>query len=90
MNHNFETILVIETMVEIESINPFKPNEITNVYQVYQSITVLRVVGWYFSFLFKFSWNIRYANSGDYDQTPRSVNFDLGLHCLPMPHKKGR
>ena len=24
------------------------------------------------------------ANSVDPDQTPRSVAFDLGLHCLPM------
>ena len=25
-----------------------------------------------------------FANSGDPDQTPRSVAFDLGLHCLPV------
>ena len=25
-----------------------------------------------------------YANSGDLDQTPRSVAFDLCLHCLPI------
>ena len=25
-----------------------------------------------------------YANSGDLDQTPRSVASDLGLHCLPI------
>ena len=24
------------------------------------------------------------ANSGDPDQTPRSVAFDLGLHCLSI------
>ena len=28
------------------------------------------------------------ANSGDPDQTPHSVESDLGLHYLPMPHKK--
>ena len=28
------------------------------------------------------------ANSGDPDQTPRSAASDLGLHCLPMSHKK--
>ena len=28
------------------------------------------------------------ANSGDPDQTPLSVASDLGLHYLPMPHKK--
>ena len=27
-------------------------------------------------------------NSGDPDQTPHSVASDLGLHCLPMSHKK--
>ena len=28
------------------------------------------------------------ANSGDLDQTPHSVASDLGLHYLPMSHKK--
>ena len=28
------------------------------------------------------------ANSGDTDQTPHSVASDLGLHYLPMSHKK--
>ena len=28
-------------------------------------------------------------NSGDPDQTPRSVASDLGLHYLPLSHKKG-
>ena len=28
------------------------------------------------------------ANSADLDQTPRTVASDLGLHCLPMSHKK--
>ena len=28
------------------------------------------------------------ANSGDPDQTQHSVASDLGLHCLPMSHKK--
>ena len=28
------------------------------------------------------------ANSGDPDQRPHSVTVDLGLHCLPMSHKK--
>ena len=29
-----------------------------------------------------------YANSGDLDQTPHSVESDLGLHCLHISHKK--
>ena len=28
------------------------------------------------------------SKSGDPDQTPRSVACDLGLHGLPMSHKK--
>ena len=28
------------------------------------------------------------ANSGEPDQTPHSVMSDLGLHYLPMSHKK--
>ena len=35
-------------------INPFKPNGISHYYQLDQSISVLRVDGLYFSFLFKF------------------------------------
>ena len=28
------------------------------------------------------------ANSGDPEQTPRSVASDMDLHCLPLSHKK--
>ena len=28
------------------------------------------------------------ANSGDPDQMPHAAVSDLGLHCLPMSHKK--
>ena len=35
------------------SINPFMPNGIPHSYKFDQPISVLRVVGWYFSFLFK-------------------------------------
>ena len=35
-------------------INPFKPNGISHYYQSDQSISILRVVGLYFSFLLKF------------------------------------
>ena len=34
-------------------VNPFKPNGISFSYQLIRSIFVLRVVGWYFSYLFK-------------------------------------
>ena len=32
--------------------------------------------------------NILQENSGNLDQTPQSAASDLGLHCLPMSHKK--
>ena len=43
------------------------------------------LVGVYFSFNSNFN-----INSEDVDKTPRFVASDLGLHCLPMSHKKGR
>ena len=39
-------------------------------------------------FIFIQSYYILYANSGYPVQTPRSEASDLGLHCLPMSHKK--
>ena len=48
----------------------------------------LRVVLWHFTILFKFQLNTLEVNSGDTDQTPRSVASDLVLHCLRMSHKK--
>ena len=68
--------------------NPFIPNGISNRYQLKLSISVLMNVRWYFSFLFKFSKKTIQANSGDPDQTPHFVASDLGLHYLPMSHKK--
>ena len=59
------------------------PNGISHPYHLDESISVLRVVGWYFSFLFNF-----FKKYADPDQTPHSAASDLGLHCLPMSHKK--
>ena len=64
----------------------FKPNGISQSYQLDQSISILRVVGLYFSFLLEFQKNILQANSGDADQTPHNAASDLGLHCLYMSH----
>ena len=50
-----------------------------NSYQFEQSISVLRDVGWYFSFLFKFNRTFFQANSG--------VS-GLVLHYLSTSHKK--
>ena len=63
------------------------PNVFSHPYQLDESISNFRVVGWYFSFLFKFK-KILFANSGETDQTPRYAASDLVLHCLPMSHKK--
>ena len=38
---------------------------------------------WYFSFFIEI-----FNKSDDADQTPHSLAFDLGLHCLPLSHKK--
>ena len=35
-------------------LNPFKPNGISHYYQLDQSISILRLVGWYFRILYKF------------------------------------
>ena len=40
---------------DITHINPFNANGISHCHQLEQSISALRDVGWYFSFLFKFS-----------------------------------
>ena len=39
-------------------VNSFKPNAISHYYQLDRSISVLRVVRWYLTFLFKFQLNI--------------------------------
>ena len=48
-------------------------------------VSVLRVL---VVFFFQFQYNILQANNGDPDQMLRSVTSCLGLHYLPMPHKK--
>ena len=68
--------------------NPFKPNGIFHSCQLEQFITVLRVVEWYFSFLFNSLYNSLKVNSRDPDQTPRSAASDLGMHCLPVSQKR--
>ena len=62
------------------------PNGNSYPYQLDQSISILRVVGWYFSFLYK--WNNLLVNSGDPDQMLPSAASDLSLHCLSMSHKR--
>ena len=46
-------VIFITGLACSDTINPFKPNGFSNYYQVDQSIFVLKVVEWYYSFLFK-------------------------------------
>ena len=48
---------------------------------------ILGVLGGIFHFYLN-SYRAFYDETGDPDQTPRSVASDLGLRCLPMSHKK--
>ena len=73
-------------LIVTSTINPIKPNGIPHSYHLDQSISVLRVVGWYFSVWFKFYKNI--SKQWRPCWTPHSAAPDLGLHCLPMSHKK--
>ena len=77
-------------MLSVLHVNPVKPSGISHCYmfQLEQSISALSDVWWYVTLLFKFQYNILKANSGYPDQTPRSAASGLGLHCLPMFHKK--
>ena len=63
------------------------PNVFSHPYQLDEFISNFRVVGWYFSFLYKFKKKLRFANSGDPDQTPHFAASGLFLHCLSMSHK---
>ena len=66
-------------------------NVFSHPYQMNESISNFRVVGLYFSFLFKFFLKKNlFANSEEPDQIPRFEVSDLVLHCLPMSHQKGR
>ena len=69
-------------------LNSFMPNVFSHPYQLDESISNFRVVGWYDSFLFKFYKKLLFANSGEPHKTPHFAASDLVLHCLPMSHKK--
>ena len=45
-------------------------------------------VGWYSSLLFKILIENFVSKQWNPDQTSRSATSDLGLHCLPLSHKK--
>ena len=63
--------------------NPFEPKGISHFYKLDQSISILRVVGLYFSFFVK----ILKEHSVSKQWRPWSAS-DLGLHSLRMPRKK--
>ena len=67
--------------------NPYMTNGLFRPYQLDESVFNFRGVWCIFSVLFYFWKKFMLANSGDPDQTVRSVASDLGLHCLPMSQK---
>ena len=51
----FKILMKMKTdLTSVCVFNPFKPIGISHDYQLDRSISILRVVGWYFLFLFKF------------------------------------
>ena len=62
-------------------------NVFSHPYQLDESISNFRVVGWYFSFLFNHLKISLFAKSREPGQTPPFVASDLVLHCLSMSHK---
>ena len=64
------------------------PNVFSHPYQLDESISNFRVVGWLFSFLFRFKRKRMFANSGEPDQTPRFAAPYHVLQCLLMFPKK--
>ena len=64
------------------------PNGISHSCQLKMSILNFRGVSLYFFQILLELFNILLANSEDPDQTPHYAVSDMGLHCLPMSHKK--
>ena len=63
-------------------------NGFTHHYHLGESTVILRDTRSEIKFLFHFSKKFLAANSVAPDGTPRSAASHLGLHCLPMSHKK--
>ena len=66
-------------------------------YQLNESLSNFRIVGWYFSFLFMSLKNLLFADSRESDRMqhsvvsdllPHSVVSDLVLHCMPMSTRR--
>ena len=63
-------------------INPYLPSGLFHPCQLDKSISKFRAVWCTFSIFILNRISLQ-ANSVDPDQTPHSVAFDQGLHCLP-------
>ena len=70
-----------------EYLNANKPNGLSHPYTLGESICHLRVSVYFFHFCSMFLKFLQ-AKSKDLDQTPHNAASDLGLHCLPMSHKR--
>ena len=77
-----------KTLHHNTSINPVMSNGISQSYQLNQSISVLRVVGWCLFIFIQILIEYSIANSGDPYQMTGSVASYLGQHCLHTSHKR--
>ena len=69
------------------NVNPFMPNVFSHPYQLEESISNFRVVGWYFSFLFIFSRNFCKQTVDNLIRRCVFAASDLVINCLPISHK---
>ena len=54
MHVDFSMVASCAFKILMQFVNTFKPNELSHLYQMDRSISVVRVVGWHFSFLLEF------------------------------------
>ena len=59
--------IILRLYLSFITVNPFMPNVYSHPYQLDESISNFRVVGWYFSFLFEFQKMLMQANMGEPD-----------------------
>ena len=69
--------------MDIQNLTYFKLNRLSHTIYWKNSISILGTSG-YEIYIFLEKMAKLFANSGEPDQTPRSVAYDLGLPCLPI------
>ena len=77
--------------------NPFKPNELSYLHLLDETISNIRGVGWYFFHFHSHSYRNFCEQTVEtlircpilrHHQTQRSAESDHGFRCLPVSHKK--